>query len=82
MTVNERIQAPEGIKKLMEELWLKHQSGEKSSKAQIYMVDLPEPTEEEKRIMATNRAARKPVILDENELQSLLDNASEKLGGW
>lgn len=51
MTVNERIQAPEGVKKLMEELWLKHQLGEKSSKAQVYMVDLPEPTEEEKRIM-------------------------------
>lgn len=82
MTVNERIQAPEGVKKLMEELWLNHQLGEKLSKAQVYMVDLPEPTEEEKRIMAANRAARKPLILDENELQGLLDNASEKLGGW
>ena len=82
MTVNERIQAPEGVKKLMEEIWLKHQLGEKISKAQIYMVDLPEPTAEEQRIMAANQAARKPIVYDENELQGLLDNASEKLGGW
>lgn len=82
MTVNKRIQAPGGVKKLMQELWLKHQLGEKSSRAQAYIVDLPEPTEEEQRIMAANRAARKPVIFDENELHDLLDNASEKLGGW
>ena len=78
----ERIQAPEGVKKLMEELWLKHQSGNRQTSGRIFFVDLPEPTEEERRIMAANRAARKPVILDENELQSLLVNASDKLGGW
>lgn len=78
----ERIQAPEGIKKLMEELWLNHLTGQKSITGRVFIVDLPEPTEEEKRIMAANRASRKPVILDENELQDRLDNASEKLGGW
>ena len=78
----ERIQAPEGVRKLMQELWLKHQPGETSGGGNIYWVDLPEPTEEEKRIMAANRAARKPVIFDEAELQNLLDNASAKLGGW
>ena len=78
----ERIQAPEGVRKLMEELWLKHQQGEISGGGNIYWVDLPEPTEEEKRIMAANRAARKHVIFDEAELQNLLDNASAKLGGW
>ncbi|MDE6268272.1 MAG: hypothetical protein K2M04_04225 [Muribaculaceae bacterium] len=78
----ERIQAPDGVRKLLRELWLKHLSGDKSGSGSIYWVDLPEPTEEEKRIMAINRANRKPVILDESELQSLLDNATEKLGGW
>ena len=78
----ERIKSPEGVKKLMEELWLNHQSGNKLMHRRVFMVDLPEPTEEEKRIMAANHAARKPVILDETELQSLIDNASEKLGGW
>ena len=78
----EKIKTPEGIKNLMEELLLNHQSGGKRAHGHIYIVDLPEPTEEEKRIMAANRAVRKPVILDETELQSLLDNANEKLGGW
>lgn len=78
----ERIQAPEGVKKLMEVLWLNHHSGNRQMPGCIFIVDLPKPTEKEKRIMAANRAARKPVILDETELQSLLDNASEKLGGW
>lgn len=78
----ERIKPPEGVKKLMEELWLKHQLGNRQMLGRVFMVDLPEPTEEEKRIMAANRAARKPMILEENELQDLLDNALGKLGGW
>lgn len=78
----ERIKAPESVKKLMEELWLNHLSGDKPMPGRVFMVDLPEPTEEEKRTMAANRTARKPTILDENELQDLLDNALGKLGGW
>lgn len=78
----ESIKSPEGVKKLMEELWLNHLSCNRQMPGRVFMVDLPEPTEEDKRIMAANRAARKPVILDENKFQNLLDNASEKLGGW
>lgn len=78
----DRIQAPEGVKQLMQELWLKHQSGDKSTNGRIFWVDLPEPTEEEKRIMAENQASRKPVIIDENTLQSMMYAASDKLGGW
>lgn len=77
-----RIKASEGVQKLMQEFWLKHQSGDKSVPGRIFWVDLPEPTEEEKRIMAENRANRKPAVIDENELQSRLDAANEKLGGW
>lgn len=80
--IDERIQAPEGLKKLMQELWLKHHSGEESGTGRIYWVDLPEPTEEEKHVMAANRANSKPVILDEIRLQYLLYNSIDKLGGW
>lgn len=78
----ERIQAPEGIAKLMEELWLNHQSDCMQVPGRIFMIDLPEPTDEEKRIMASNRTTRKPEILDETELHNRLANASENLGGW
>lgn len=78
----DREKASEGLRKLIQELWLKHQSGDESATGRIFWVDLPEPTEEEKRIMAENRANRKPVIIDENTLQSMMDAASEKLGGW
>ena len=78
----ESIKAPHGVHKLMKQLWLKHQSGNKSASERIFWVDLPEPTEEEKRIMAAERASRKPAIFDDTELQNLLDSASEKLGGW
>lgn len=77
-----RIQSPQGVKELMQELWLKYQSGDKLETGRIFWVDLPEPTEEEKRIMAENRANHKPVIIEENTLQSMLYAASEKLGGW
>ena len=80
--IEERIQAPEGVKKLMQELWLKHHSGEESGTRRIYCVDLPEPTEEEKHLMVANRANSKPVILDESQLQTLLYNSIDKLGGW
>ena len=80
--IEERIQAPEGVKKLMQKLWLKHHSGEESGAGRIYRVDLPEPTDEEKHLMSANRANSKPVILDESQLQTLLYNSIDKLGGW
>ena len=46
------------------------------------MVDLPEPTEEEKRIMAANRANRKPFVLDEETLKGSLVKAVGELRGW
>lgn len=76
------IKSPEGIRQLMRELWVKHNRGQEKSSTTIFMVDLPEPTEEDKQIMAANRANHKPVILEESKLQTLLDNATEKLGGW
>ena len=80
--IEERIQAPEGVKKLMQELWLKHHTCEESGAGHIYWVDLSEPTGEEKHVMAANRANSKPVNLNESKLQTLLYNSIDKLGGW
>lgn len=78
----ERIKAPEGVIKLMEELWSKHQTGEHTCGGRAYMVDFPEPTEEEKRIMAENRSAQKPLVIDIEKLQEALVKVGDKLRGW
>ncbi len=76
------IKSPEGVKELLKELWEKHQRGEQTASAPIYMVELPEPTEEEKRIMAINRANRKPLVIDEEALKAQVEKAVRELGGW
>lgn len=78
----ERIKSSEGVKNLMAELWANHVNGVGQSSCSVFMVDLPEPTEEEKRIMAANRANRKPFVLDEETLKGSLDKAVGELGGW
>lgn len=41
------IQSPEGVSLLMENLWLRHKVGMKQRPSNVYMVELPPPTEEE-----------------------------------
>lgn len=82
MMETERIKSPEGVRNLMAELWANHVKGGKANSCRVLMVDLPEPTEEEKRIMATNRANRKPFVMDVETLNTTLENAAGKLGGW
>lgn len=41
------IHSPEGVSLLMENLWFRHQAGMKQRQSNIYMVELPPPTEEE-----------------------------------
>lgn len=41
------IQSPEGVALLMENLWLRHKAGMKRRLGNVYMVELPPPTEEE-----------------------------------
>ena len=43
----QRIKSPEGVQKLMEELWQRHKNGEAKPRNNIFWVDLPAPTEEE-----------------------------------
>ena len=78
----ERIKSPEGVRTLMAELWANLIAGKRSKCSNVYMVDFPEPTEEEKREMTINRANRKPVVIDEKELKVAIDKAATELGGW
>ena len=41
------IKSPDGISILMENMWLRHKAGMKQHPGNVYMVELPPPTEEE-----------------------------------
>lgn len=41
------IQSPDGVALLMENLWLRHKAGMKQHPCNVYLVELPPPTEEE-----------------------------------
>ena len=41
------IQSPDGVALLMENLWLRHKAGMKQHPCNVFMVELPPPTEEE-----------------------------------
>lgn len=41
------IQSPDGVALLMENLWLRHKAGIKQHPCNVFMVELPPPTEEE-----------------------------------
>lgn len=42
-----KIHSPEGVSLLMENIWLRHKAGMKPLPNNVYMVELPPPTEEE-----------------------------------
>lgn len=41
------IQSPDGVSSLMENLWFRHKNGMQQRTNNIFMVELPPPTEEE-----------------------------------
>lgn len=41
------IQSPDGVALLMENLWLRHKAGMKQRPGNVFMVELPPPTEED-----------------------------------
>ena len=41
------IQSPDGVALLMENLWLRHKTGMKQRQCNVFMVELPPPTDEE-----------------------------------
>lgn len=66
------IQSPDGLTLLMENLWLRHKAGMKQRPSNIYMVELPPPTEEE---LAEARR-------DANESERLNDEQDDLYGAW
>ena len=47
MDEKQHIKTPEGVAKLLEELWIRHKAGIKQPKNNIFWVDFPPPTAEE-----------------------------------
>ena len=41
------IQSPDGVALVMENLWLRHKAGMKQRPCNVFMVELPPPTDEE-----------------------------------
>ncbi len=75
-----RISSPDGVSALMRELWERHNRGEKVTANNVYFVDLPEPTAEEREEMRRNRAEHpNPDAIINMEA---IKNAVEKLRGW
>lgn len=47
MEDKQHIKTPEGVAKLLEELWVRHKAGIKQPKNNIFWIDFPPPTDEE-----------------------------------
>ena len=62
------INSPEGVRLLMENIWLRHKTGIGQRRNNVYMVDLPPLTEEEKEAirLADEEAARQAESNNEN----------------
>ena len=57
MDNKQRIKTPEGVSKLMEDLWLRHKKGLKQSQNNVFWVDFPPLTEEEKAEIEAKKKA-------------------------
>lgn len=66
------IHSPEGVSLLMENLWLRHKAGIKQRPNNVYMVELPPPSEEE--LAEARRKAKEDIRTD--------DEPEELYGAW
>ena len=57
MDNKQHIKTPEGVSKLMEELWLRHKTGLKQPENNVFFVDLPPLTEGEKAEIEAEKKA-------------------------
>lgn len=55
MDGKKRISSPEGVSKLMEDMWWRHKAGQKQPENNMFLVDLPPLTEEEKAAIAAEK---------------------------
>lgn len=66
------IKSPYGVSLIMENLWLRHKAGMKQRPCNVFMVELPPPTEEE--LAETRRKAQ--------EISCQDDEPEELYGAW
>lgn len=69
----ETIHSPEGVSLLMENIWLRHKAGIGQRKNNVFMVELPPLTPEEKAEIRRKDEEAKGIVEDSQE---------ELFGGW
>ena len=67
MDNKQRIKTPEGVSKLMENLWLRHKAGLKQPENNVFWVDFPPLTEEEKAEIEAKKKAELKVGKEEDD---------------
>lgn len=70
---SQKIHSPEGVSLLMENLWLRHKAGMSQRSNNVFMVELPPLTEEEKAEILSKKEEAAGIIEDSQE---------ELFGGW
>ena len=70
MDDKKRISSPEGVSKLMEDMWSRHKAGRKQPENNMFLVDLPPLTEEEKEVCKNTSSA---ALLSRIKLSHLLE---------
>ena len=55
MKIDKAIKSPEGVSLLMENMWLRHRAGMQQRPSNVFMVELPPLTEEEKAALRSEK---------------------------
>lgn len=67
MKIDKKIKSPEGVSLIMENMWLRHKAGMNQRPCNVFMVELPPLTEEEKATLLREKQ-EKPTDEDSEEL--------------
>lgn len=76
MKKGQRIKTPEGVSKLMQELWLRHQTGSEKPQNNVFFVDFPPLTEEEKAEIEAKKKAELKAAKERD------DKPDDLYGAW
>lgn len=88
MKDKQRIQAPEGVVSLMENLWLRHKVGLKQPENNAFWIDFPPLTYEEKAELEANKKAELEAykaidkLASEHGVEEQDDNPEDLYGAW
>lgn len=61
------IKSPEGVSKLMEDLWINHKAGNKAPQNNVFWVELPPLSEAEKASIKANKEAELKEAKDKDD---------------